>query len=116
MLLKACTQYLSGLDRNGREDIVKVIVENSPMAEALSMLSMLNDGVIDPEQASIKFLYGLRIFVDENKINDSILLFFQQHFLNLERIKPSKYQDLELTRSEYLILISDYLKVQSNIF
>lgn len=73
---------------------------------------MLNDGLIDREHGNIKFQVGLQTYLEENKINECIILFFQQHFLNFERIKPTNYKNFELSKAEYLRLVSDYLQIQ----
>lgn len=116
LLLHNCFRYLSNVPKNVRRDIIKVIDENEPLAEALMLLSMLNDGSGDPEQGNIKFQVGLRTYLEDNKINECIILFFQQHFLNLGRIEPTNYENFELSRAEYLLLVSDYLQIQSQIF
>jgi hypothetical protein len=116
LLLQTCFSYLSNVTVRTREDVVKVITDNQPLAEALVVLLMLNSGLADTQQAAKKFQQDLIAFIKEKTINESILLFFQQHFLNFERIDITSYQNFELNRSEYLLLVSDYLKIQSKIF
>lgn len=116
LLLQTCFRHLSNIPKDARRDITTVIIENELLAEALIMLSMLNEGLIDPEQGNIKFHIGLRTYLEENKINECIILFFQQHFLNFERIEPTSYKNFELNRADYLRLVSDYLQIQSQIY
>jgi hypothetical protein len=116
LLLQTCYRYLSNIPLGIRKDIVKVITDNQPFSEALIVLSMLNYGLPNPEQAARKFQHGLLEFIGENKTNEFLILFFQQHFLNFERLDPAKYQNFELNRLEYLLLVADYLKIQSEIF
>ena len=115
LLLQTCVRYLRKLDKQGRMDIVKVLRENKPVADALMMLTRLELGLLNPEEYTVNFDCELNEYVDENKITSSLLLFLQKHFLNLQRINPTDYQNFELTRSEYTELVSEYMKVQSNL-
>lgn len=116
LLLQTCFRYLPNLDKQAREDIVKVLLENEPVADALMILTRLDLGLLDDEdQYTVNFNLELNDYIEKNKINASLFLFLQKHFLNFERINPANYVNFELTRTEYTDLISDYLKVQSNI-
>jgi len=103
------------LDKQARRDLVKVLLENKPVTDALMILTRLDLGLVDPEQYIAIFHGELNEYIDKNKINTSLLLFLQKHFLNFKRINPTHYENFVLTSSEYTDLISDYLKVQSNI-
>lgn len=115
LLLQTCFRYLPNLDKQAREDIVKVVLENKPVADALMILTRLDMGLLDPKQYTAIFHCELNDYIEKNKINASLFLFLQKHFLNFERINPANYENFELTRTEYTDLISDYLKVQSNL-
>jgi hypothetical protein len=115
ILLKTCVCYLRNLDKHAREDIVKVLLENKPVADALMMLTRLELGLLDPEQYTANFEGELNDYIEKNKVTPSLFLFLQKHFLNFERINPANYKNFELTRTEYTDLISDYLNVQSNL-
>lgn len=116
ILLQTCYHHLLIINKDARKSVVNLILENEPLSEALIMTSMLSDGLINPELGSIKYLVGLRTYIEEKKISESMILFFQQHFLNFERIKPTNYKNFELSRPEYLRLVSDYLQIQSQVF
>lgn len=115
LLLETCFRYLPNLDKQARADIVKVVLENKPVADALMILTRLDMGLLDPEQYTAIFHCELNDYIEKNKINASLFLFLQKHFLNFERINPANYENFELTRTEYTDLISDYLKVKSNL-
>lgn len=116
LLLQTCFGYLPNLDKQAREDIVKVLLENKPVADALIIMTRLDLGLLDDEdQYTVNFDQELSEYIENKKITPSLYLFFQKHFLDFEKINPADYQNLELTRSEYYDLLSDYMKVQSNL-
>jgi hypothetical protein len=117
ILLQTCFHYLPSLDKQARADIVKVLLENTVIVEALMIMTRLDLGLLDDEgQYAVNFDRELSDYVENKKITPSLYLFLQKHFLNFERIEPAKYQNFELTRSEYYDLLSDCMKVQSNVF
>jgi hypothetical protein len=117
ILFKTCVRYLPNLDKQAREDIVKVLLENEPVASALMFMTRLDLGLLDDEdQYTVNFDRELSEYIENKKITPSLYLFLQKHFLDLKKINPADYQHFELTRSEYYDLLSNYTKVQSILF
>ncbi|RNL56140.1 hypothetical protein [Pedobacter jejuensis] len=114
ILFKTCVRYLPNIDKQGREDIVKVLLENEPVAGALKIMTRLNMGLLEDEDLYTEnFDRELREYIENKKITPSLYLFLQKHFLDFEKINPADYQNLEITLSEYYDLLSIYMKVQS---
>ena len=117
ILFKTCVRYLPNIDKQAREDIVKVLLENEPVASALMIMTRLDLGLLDDEdQYTVNFDRELSEYIENKKITPSLHLFLQKHFLDFKKINPAGYQHFEITRSEYYDLLSDYTKVQSPLF
>lgn len=116
ILFNACVRYLPNINKQAREDLVKVLLENEPVADALKIMTRLDLGLLDNEnQYTENFDRELREYIEYKKITPSLYLFLQKHFLDLKKINPADYQNLEMTPSEYYDLLSPYMKVQSSI-
>ena len=114
ILIKTCVRFLPNIDKQAREDIIKVLLENVPVASALMIMTRLDLGLLDDEaQYTVNFDRELREYTEDKKITPFLYLFLQKHFLDFNKINPADYENFELTTSEYYDLLSDYMMVQS---
>lgn len=107
--------YLSELDQKGRLEIAKIIKENSILSQCILVLFELKSGIsnFDTNSALEKELDD---FINLGIISKFTQLFFQQHFLNFDRIDLDKFPSLKINRDEYILLLKDYLKPQLEVY
>lgn len=55
-------------------------------------------------------------YLQKSEVPNSLIVFFQQHFLNFDHIDLSKYENKEIDRDEYFMLLKDYLQAQTRVF
>lgn len=115
LLLLSLSEYCEQMSVPERENIVKVILENNLIAHATALATYLNEGrVPDREQYTFALLRGLQKFVKDGKLNAQMEYFFLIFFRNFEDIDPTKFTDCEVTKSEYVDLISKRLAYQTD--
>jgi hypothetical protein len=116
--LKECIKfYLSDLTPDEKYEIIQIIKDNNALCLAISMLYALKNQSDTISDQNNEFENDLIAFKNTEGLTPHFLiLFFQQHFLNFDHIDLSRYENYELDRNEYFLLLKDYLQPQTKVF
>lgn len=113
--LRECIKfYLEGLNISEKKEIVKIVEENPLLVFALTILQQYRK---TKNSASVKSIEAdFETYLQKSEVPNSLILFFQQHFLNFDHIDLGKYKNNEIDRDEYFMLLRDYLQPQTRVF
>ena len=116
--LKECIKhYLSTLNTDEKEEVVQIVRENSALCLAISLLYALKEENNTIKIQNNEFEKDLKEFIiNEGLTPYFLILFFQQHFLNFDHIDLDRYENYEMDRNEYFMLLKDYLAPQTKVF
>lgn len=115
LLMMNLLEYFEEANLQNRQDIVRVILENELITETIIFMSSLDKGkAINSEENVQAFLLSLQKFEADRIVNPQFILFFLLYFNNLEHVNPYNFTDCEVSKSEYDILISRYLQLQTD--
>jgi hypothetical protein len=111
------SNYLSELPLNDRGDILKIVNENIELAYAGLILQLSREDGHRGIQLDFDFQKEFDVYANsENHTPHFLVMFFMQHFLNFDHVKIENYKDYKLGRTEYFMLLSDYLQPQRKVF
>ena len=115
---KECIKfYLSDLTPDEKDEIIQIVKDNNALCLAISLLYALKDQNKTINHQNNEFENDLIAFKNTEGLTPHFLiLFFQQHFLNFDHIDLSRYENYELDRNEYFLLLKDYLQPQTKVF
>ena len=113
--LRECLKfYLEGLNQSEKQEIVKIVEENPLLVFALTIMQQYKK---TKKSVSVKSIESdFETYLQKSEVPNTLILFFQQHFLNFDHIDLSKYENNEINRDEYFMLLKDYLQPQTRVF
>lgn len=115
-LRESCVNYLTRLAPNEKDEIIMVIKDNPLLISSIYILYELKLGKMPSKSYEKEFEKDLETYKNMNTVPNSISLFFQQHFLNFDRVDIFKFPNFEVNREQYFHLLKDYLKPQLEVF
>ncbi len=109
--------YLSNLKALEKEEIIQIVRENSALCLAITLLYAMKNESNTVSANNNLFEKDLEIYRNsDGEVPYFLILFFQQHFLNFDHIDLSKYENYEMDRNDYFLLLKDYLQPQTRVF